>query len=76
MVATWCMAHTKIDAMEAVQGAGAHAQLAPGARFHILDDGVPVPVLVDQRQENVKGGRRERQELGDAVGFGRHEQPL
>src|SRR3989442_6985070 len=46
----------------AIQRARTQLQLAAGALRHVLDDGVAVAVLVGDREKNVKGRRRQREE--------------
>src|SRR5689334_20013051 len=53
----------------AVERAGAQAQLAAGALLHVLDDRVAVALLLEQREEDVKGRGGQRQELLDELLF-------
>src|SRR5262245_13865413 len=50
-----------------VERARAHAQLAAGPRLHVLNDRVAVPVLVEEREQNVKRRRREWEQLRDRI---------
>ena len=49
--------------------------LAVGALGDLADDGVAVAVAVDERDEDVEGHRRQRQERGDRVGVVRCHHP-
>ena len=51
----------------AVERARAHADRAVGDALDLLHDGVAMPILVGQRQQDVGDGRRQRQEV---VGIG------
>ena len=48
-----------------VERAGAQLQLSAGARRDVLDDGVAVPVLVGQGQQDVERRGRQRQQRVD-----------
>jgi hypothetical protein len=56
---------------DAVERAGAERDTAIGSRRDVFDDGVAVPRLVGESDEDVKHGRRQRQE-GVWVAVGRH----
>src|SRR6185503_8771848 len=51
----------------AIQRSGAQPQLVVGARGDVLNDGVAVSILVRERQQNVKRGRRQGQQSFDLV---------
>src|SRR5689334_1214310 len=50
-----------------IERSSAHAQLALGARFDILDDGVAMSLAVQDSQQDVKGGRRQGKEVVDRL---------